>query len=128
MRMNHLPIDWRRVALVAGLLFLVVVIVDFNSRLEELDRLNRQAEIVRAEATQVSLTKVAYETLVANANSDQVVEEDARSNGGMIREGDRLVVVLGDESAPPLDAPAPTPIPTPKENWQLWWDLYFGKE
>ncbi len=128
MRMNHLPIDWRRVALVAGLLFLVVLIVDFNSRLEELDRLNRQAEIVRAEATQVSLTKVAYETLVANANSDQVVEEDARSNGGMIREGDRLVVVLGDESAPPLDAPAPTPIPTPKENWQLWWDLYFGKE
>jgi len=126
--MNHLPIDWRRVALVAGLLFLVVVIVDFNSRLEELDRLNRQAEIVRAEATQVSLTKVAYETLVANANSDQVVEEDARSNGGMIREGDRLVVVLGDESAPPLDAPEPTPIPIPKENWQLWWDLYFGKE
>jgi cell division protein FtsB len=126
--MNHLPIDWRRVALVAGLLFLVVVIVDFNSRLEELDRLNRQAEIVRAEATQVSLTKVAFETLVANANSDQVVEEDARSNGGMIREGDRLVVVLGDESVPPLDAPEPTPIPTPKENWQLWWELYFGKE
>ena len=126
--MNHLPIDWRRVALVAGLLFLVVVIVDFNSRLEELDRLNRQAEIVRAEATQVSLTKVAYETLVANANSDQIVEEDARSNGGMIREGDRLVVVLGDESAPPLDAPEPTPIHTPKENWQLWWELYFGKE
>ena len=126
--MNHLPIDWRRVALVAGLLFLVVVIVDFNSRLEELDRLNRQAEIVRAEATQVSLTKVAYETLVANANSDQIVEEDARSNGGMIREGDRLVVVMGDESAHPLDAPEPTPITTPKENWQLWWDLYFGKE
>ena len=126
--MNRLPIDWRRVALIAGVLFLVVVIVDFNSRLEELDRLNRQAEITRAEATQVALTHMAYETLVANATSDQVVEGDVRSNGGLIQEGDHPVVVLGDESAPPLKNPEPTPIPTQKPNWQLWWDLYFGQE
>ena len=44
--MKRIPIDWRRVALIAGVLFLVVVIVDFNSRLEELDRLNRQAEVI----------------------------------------------------------------------------------
>jgi len=126
--MKRIPIDWRRVALIAGVLFLVVVIVDFNSRLEELDRLNRQAEITRAEATQVALTKVAYETLVANATSEQVVEGEARSNAGMILEGDHPVVVLGDEGEPTLENPEPTPIPTPKPNWQLWWDLYFGQE
>jgi cell division protein FtsB len=126
--MNRFPIDWRRVALIAGVLFLVVVIVDFNSRLEELDRLNRQAEITRAEATQAALTKVAYETLVANATSNQVVEGDARSNGGLIQEGDHPVVVLGDESNPLPENPEPTPIPAQKPNWQLWWDLYFGQE
>jgi len=126
--MKRIPIDWRRVALIAGVLFLVVVIVDFNSRLEELDRLNRQAEITRAEATQAALTKVAYETLVANATSEQVVEEEARSNAGMIQEGDHPVVILGDEGEPKLDNPEPTPVPTPKPNWQLWWDLYFGQE
>ena len=126
--MKHIPIDWRRVALIAGVLFLVVVIVDFNSRLEELDRLDRQAEITRAEATQVALTKAAYETLVANATSEQVVEGEARSNAGMIQDGDHPVVVLGDEGEPTLENPEPTPIPTPKPNWQLWWDLYFGQE
>jgi cell division protein FtsB len=126
--MKRIPIDWRRVALIAGVLFLVVVIVDFNSRLEELDRLNRQAEITRAEATQAALTRVTYETLVANATSEQVVEGEARSNAGMIQEGDHPVVVIGDEGELPLANPEPTPIPTEKPNWQLWWDLYFGQE
>jgi len=126
--MKRLSIDWRRVVLVAGVIFLVVLIVDFNSRLEELDRLNRQAGITRAEATQAALTKIAYETQIANATSDQLVEGEARSNGGLIQEGDHPVVVLGDDGETPLENPEPTPLPTPKPNWQLWWDLYFGEE
>lgn len=125
--MNRFPIDWRRVALIAGVLFLVVVIVDFNARLEELDRLNRKVETTRAEATQVALTKIAYETLVANASSEQIVEEEARTDGGMIREGDHPMVVLGDQSEASPQKTDPTPVPTPKPNWQLWWDLYFGE-
>jgi cell division protein FtsB len=126
--MNRLHIDWRRVALIAGVLFLVVLIVDFNARLEELERLNRQAEITRLEATQAGMTKIAYETQVANATSGQTVEEEARSNAAMIQEGDHPVVVLGDGSETPPGNPEPTPIPTLKPNWQLWWDLYFGEE
>jgi cell division protein FtsB len=125
---NRLPIDWRRVAAIAGVLFLVLVIVDFNARLEKLDRLNRQAEITRAEATNAALTKVAFETRVAYADSGQVVEEQARSEGHMIQEGDRPVIILGDEGESLPKNPEPTPIPTPKPNWQLWWDLFFGEE
>jgi cell division protein FtsB len=126
--MNRIHIDWRRVALVAGVLFLVVLIVDFNARLEELDRLNRQVEITRLEATQAGATKIAYETQIANATSGQIIEEEARSNAGMIREGDHPVVILGDGSETPPEIPEPSPVPTPKPNWQLWWDLYFGEE
>lgn len=126
--MKRLPIDWRRVAVIAGVLFLVIVIVDFNSRLEKLDRLNRQAVITRAEATQVALTRGVLETLVSNADSDQVVEKQARSEGHMIQEGDHPVSILGDEGEPTPTNPEPTPIPTPKPNWLLWWDLFFGEE
>lgn len=126
--MNRIQIDWRRVALVAGVLFLVVLIVDFNARLEELDRLNRQAEITRLEATQAGATKIVYETQIANATSGRMIEEEARSNAGMIQDGDRPVVVVGDGSETPLEIPEPTTTPTPKPNWQLWWDLYFGEE
>ena len=126
--MKNLPIDWRRVAVIAGVLFLVVVIVDFNTRMEELDRLSRQADITRAEATQASWTQTALETQVAHAQSDQIVEEQARSEGHMIQEGDNPVTVLGNEGAAPPESPEPTPIPTPKPNWQLWRDLFFGEE
>lgn len=126
--MKSILIDWRRVAIIAGVLFLVVVIVDFNARLEDLDRLNRQADITRAEATQAALTKVALESQVAYVDSDQIVEEQARSEGHMIQEGDHLVIILGDEGTALPENPEPTPIPTPKPNWQKWWDLYFGEE
>lgn len=126
--MKCIPIDWRRVAVIAGVLFLVVVIVDFNSRLEKLDRLNRQAVITRAEATQVALTKVGLEAQVSNADSDQIIEEQARSEGHMIQEGDHPVSILGDEGEPTPTNLEPTPIPTSKPNWQLWWDLFFGEE
>ena len=126
--MKSLPIDWRRVAVIAGVLFLVVVIVDFNTRLEELDRLNRQADITRTEATQAAWTQTALETQVAHAVSDQIVEEQARSEGHMIQEGDNPVTVLGDEDTAQPENPEPTPVPTPKPNWQKWWDLYFGEE
>ena len=125
--MNRLHIDWRRVALIAGVLFLVVLIVDFNARLEELNRLNRQAEITRLEATQAGLTQIAYQTQIANANSGKMIEEEARSNASMIQDGDHPVVVLGDGSETPLEIPEPSPVPTPKPNWQVWWDLYFGE-
>ena len=74
------------------------------------------------------LTQAAYETLVANATSEQTVEGEVRSNGGLIREGDHPIVVIGDEGEPPSKSVEPTPIPTQKPNWQLWWDLYFGQE
>lgn len=126
--MKSLPIDWRRVFLIAGILFFTLVIVEFNSRLEELDRLKRQVNITRAEATQAALTQAALETQVANAGSDQIVEEQARSEGHMIQEGDHPVIVLGDEGEAPLNNPEPTPVPTSKPNWQKWWHLYLGQE
>ena len=126
--MKSIPIDWRRVALIVGVIFLVAVIVDFNTRLVELDRLNRKADITRAEATQAAWTQIVLETRVGHASSDQIVEEQARSEGHMIQEGDIPVSVLGDEGVPLPTNPEPTPIPTPKPNWQLWWDLYFGEE
>jgi len=126
--MKNLPIDRRRLFLIAGVLFLTLVIVEFNSRLEELDRLNRQANITRAEATQAALTQLTLEAKVAYATSDQIVEEQARSEGHMIQEGDNPVIILGDESAVPLENAEPAPTLTPLPNWQRWWNLYFGEE
>lgn len=126
--MKSFPIDWRRVLLILGVFFLTLVIVEFNSRLEELERLNRKVEVARAEATQAAFTQVALEALLEIATSDQVVEEQARNEGHMIQEGDHPVIIIGDGSETPLNNSAPILFATPKPNWQSWWDLYFGEE
>ena len=126
--MRSLSIDFRRILLVAGILFLTLVIVDFNSRLEELDRLNREANITRAEATQAAQTQEVLLFEITKAVSDQTVEEQARTEGHMVQEGDQPMRVLGDTSSPALEKDEPIPIPTSKPNWRQWWDLYFGEE
>ncbi len=125
--MPTLPIDWRRVAVIAGIAFLIILILDFNARLETLDRLNEQARAVRMEATQSALTQAALETQVAYAASDQAVEEMARGEGHLIQDGDHPVVIVGQAGATLLAQPTLTPIPTPQPNWRLWWELFFSE-
>jgi hypothetical protein len=126
--MSKLSIDWRRIAILTGIGFLVLVLIDFNSRLEELDRLNQQVEIVRIEATQAAQTQIALETKVAYATSDGAPEDYARGEGHMKQEGDYVVVIIGSGDATAVATPEPTLIPTPKPNWRLWWDLFFSEE
>lgn len=126
--MKTFSINWRRIVLVAGVLFLTLVIIDFNARMEELDRLKRQANITRVEADQVLQTQAVLKYQITKAVSDQEVEKLARSEGHMIQDGDHPVRILGDENSTPLENIQPTIIPTPKPNWQQWWDLYFGEE
>jgi len=125
--MNRWPINFRRVAAIAGILILVLMVMDFNARLEELNRLNRQAAVVRAQATQEMQTQIALQTQVAYAGSDQAVEDYARSEGHMIQDGDQPVVPVGQPGSEPLVAATPTVVPTPMPNWRVWWELFFGE-
>ena len=124
--MMNLPINVRRVAAVIGILVLVFIVLEFNRRLEELNMLNAQSELVQRQATQAVQTQLALQTQVAYAGSDAAVEEWARTDGHYIQDGDLPVVPLGQPGSPPIEASTPTPVPTQPANWQVWWDLFFG--
>ena len=123
----NLPINVRRVAALIGILILVFLVLEFNRRLEELNMLNAQSRLVQTHATQAVQTQLALQTQVAYANSDAAVEEWARTDGHYIQDGDLPVVPLGEPGAAPIDASTPTPVPTQPSNWEIWWDLFFGK-
>jgi cell division protein FtsB len=125
--MHNLPINVRRVAVIAGLFLLVFVVLEFNRRLEELTMLNEQNELVRAQATQVAQTRIVLQTKIAFANSDAAVEEWARTDGHYIRDGDLPVVPVGQPGAAPIQVSTPVPTPTPMQNWEVWWSLFFGE-
>jgi hypothetical protein len=125
--MVNLPINIRRVLVLIGILTLVFIVLEFNRRLEELNMLNRQNQIIQTQATQAIQTQFALETQVAYAGSTAAVEEWARTDGHYIKDGDLPVVPIGQPGAAPVEASTPTPAPTQPSNWEVWRDLFFGK-
>jgi len=125
--MLSLPINVRRVAVIIGIFVLVFIVLEFNRRLEELTMLNRQNDLVRTQATQAVQTHNALQTAVAYANSTAAVDEWARTDGHNIKDGDLPVVPVGEPGSPPITEDTPAPVPTPLENWEVWWQLFFGE-
>src|SRR5512140_2757147 len=125
--MDRWPISTRRVAVFVGILILVLMVMDFNSRLEELNLLKKHAGVLGAQATEAVQTQSALQTQVAYAGSDQAVEDWARGEGHMVQPEDQAVVPVGQPGTTPIVQAQPTPIPTPLPNWQIWWNLFFGQ-
>ena len=125
--MPVIPVNIRRVAKIIGIIALVFVVLEFNRRLEELKLLNKQHDIVQAQATQAVQTQVALQTQLAYASSSSAVEEWARTDGHYVREGDLPVVPIAQPGAAPVEMSTPIPEPTPMTNLQTWWDLFFGE-
>lgn len=125
--MPHLKLNFRRVAVFTGIFILILLVIEFNSRLEELNRLNDQRDQVRIVATQAAQTEMALQTQVAYASSTAAVEEWARTEGHYVLEGDQPVVPLVQPGSQPVIAPTPQPTPTPMQNWEVWWGLFFNE-
>jgi hypothetical protein len=125
--MDGWPINPRRVVVFAGILVLMLMVIDFNARLEELNLLRKHEEVISVQATQAIQTQVALQTQVAYAGSDQAVQDWARSEGHYVQPGDQLVVPVAEPGGTPSAPQSPTSVPTPAPNWQVWWNLFFGE-
>ena len=116
---------WRNILIILGLFLAVVLLIDFNRRMEELDSLTAKLDSVRAEGTSVMQTQNALVTQVAFATSDLAVEQWAYQNK-MVREGEHAVQLepLGSVTATPVPALVTQTEALP--TWRIWWELFFG--
>ena len=126
--MGRFSINLRRIAVFAGILFLILVIIDFNNRLESLNRLQKQDGVLQAQVTQGMQTHTALEAQATYAASDQAVQDWARQEGRYAQPGDQSVIPVGKDGGAPVQQSEPTPSPTPMPNWQIWWNLFFGSQ
>jgi hypothetical protein len=125
--MPNIPINLRRVAVFLGIFILILLVIEFNTRLEELNRLNDQRNEIRTIATQSIQTQMALQTQVAYAGSTAAVDEWARTEGHYVLEGDQPVIPVGQPGSEPVIINTPIPLPTPMQNWEVWWNLFFEK-
>ena len=122
--MKGLKFSWRYALVIAGLVFLAYMVMDFNSRMAELRTLTVQKELVGARVTSLERTQQALRTQIAYATSEGAVVDWAYEEGHLVRPGDNPVVPV-----PPLGS---TPAPTPTQvvvrpvvsNWQMWLWLF----
>ena len=113
--------------MILGIGILLFLIMDFNTRLEGLARLQNDLATVQARGTAVVVTQYALETQVAYATSDPAAEEYARNQAHMAQPGDVVIVPLAVPGATPPPIPAPTPIFANYTEWDLWMEYLFGK-
>ena len=116
----------KRIIVVAVIIILVILFLDFNQRMILLSKLRGQEKQLTQAYSELVSTADALKTEIANADSDQVVEEWAREEAGMIQEGDIPIVLL-----PPSNTAIPTPtspsvIIDEVEPWEIWEELFFG--
>jgi hypothetical protein len=120
-----MKVTWRNILILIGLILAVVLLVDFNRRMEELNRLTSQLKVVQVEATAVVQTQTALASQVAYATSDAAVEAWAYNNK-MVRPGEHPVGIVPEGNV------TPTPLSTTIQQeqnpptWRIWWELFFG--
>jgi hypothetical protein len=116
---------WRNIIIIVGLILAVVLLVDFNRRMEELDRLTAHLNAVSAEGTAVIQTQTALAGQVAYATSEGAVREWAYG-ANMVGQGEQPVVVIpGANFTPTPESTLATKVEQ-LPNWRIWWELFFG--
>jgi cell division protein FtsB len=116
----------KRILWVLVLAVLIVLMMDFNNRVSELLRLNAQKDVVSTSVYGLERTEAMLKTQIAYATSGVAVEQWAREEGGLSRQGDFPIVPISPggstQVAPTLAAPTPKPV----SNWEVWQILFFG--
>lgn len=127
MKISRFNIKPQRIAIFLGIGILLFLILDFNTRVEGLSRLQNGLATQQAIGTGVVVTQYALETQVAYATSDAAVQEYARNQARLVQPGDHVVIPIAVPGATPEPSATPTPVFGDRSNWDVWMEYLFGK-
>lgn len=113
------------VALVISLAIMAYLVMEFNARTAELNRLRAEQELVARRLEERQATLSAYQAQISYATSEAAVLKWAYENH-MARPGDVVVAPVEPGQATPTPAPTATPPPPPKSNFERWLALFLA--
>jgi cell division protein FtsB len=125
--MKRMHVEKRKVITAFIILIFFFMLLGLNARLSEFFRLSNQRDIMQTKVISLSGTEKALQTQIAFATSDLSVEAWARDEGHLAQPGDNVIIPLAPYSMKPQPKYLPTPTISTQQNWQVWWDLFFGK-
>jgi cell division protein FtsB len=96
--------------------------------------LGRQATALRAEIAELRRQNLALQEELNRRRTDAFIEETARSQLGLVQEGDQAVVIIGLEPSGSAARLGPRPSSAPsrpaaaeRPPWRQWLDFFFGE-
>jgi hypothetical protein len=113
-----------QVLVIIGLGAGLLIMLDFNRRQAEAQRLEADRDVAATQVAQLSAENQALQTQVAYATTDASVIAWAHDQGKLVQGNEVLVVPILPTAAPTPAGPAPQAPPL-RPSWILWWDLFL---
>ena len=123
--MEKLKAIKRHIYVLIIILLAVYLIIDLNTRLSTLSFLENQESTLQADVVNLQGTLDTVNDRINYAGSDTAVEEWARQQGLMRKEGDHVIIPLPGNYSTMTPTPFPEIIVTPAPNWEIWKSLIF---
>ena len=123
--MEKLKAIKRHIYVLILILLAVYLIIDLNTRLSTLSFLENQESTLQADVVHLQGTLDTVNDRINYAGSDTAVEEWARQQGLMRKEGDHVIIPLPGDYSTMTPTPFPEIIVTPAPNWEIWKSLIF---
>ena len=123
--MEKLKVFKRHIYILILILLAVYLIIDLNTRLSTLGFLENQEATLQTDVENLQGTLATVNDRINYAGSDTAVEEWARQQGVMRKEGDHVIIPLPGEYSTLTPTPYPEIIVTPAPNWEIWKSLIF---
>ena len=102
-----------RAGLLLAVIAAILILGDLNRRLADARRLERDSLALQTEVAGMEAQAARLATQVAQATSETLVEEWARREGKMVREGEHLIVPVAPSGTLSAPSYASTPVAPP---------------
>lgn len=119
--------DYRKIVLAAAGIVLFFLVMDLNSRLNELNRLSAEKNRSSTQVAILQNTLDSLETQMYYATSVSAVEQWAYEEGHLARPGDKVIIPVAPPGATQPPVFEPTPTTQPISNWDIWMALLLNK-
>lgn len=117
------PLTLLQMLVIIGFVAGLLIMLDFNRRQAEAQRLEADRDRVGTEVAQLEYERVVLQTQVAYATTDAAVLDWAHEHGKLVL-ADEVLVVPVVPTAPATAVAPPSIARPPVPNWVLWWGLF----
>ena len=116
----------RRLITFTGIVVLLIIVMDLNSRMVHMYRLRGERDSELATVEELEAIEANLDLQIAYAKSEDIVTQWAREQNWMQQEGDFIIALLPSGEPPPEEITQSFEALPEMSNWEAWrWWLTF---